>query len=182
MTQTPDEMADVWWDADPLDTLRDAADLYRQPGDTANRALGAALAVDAAILRFHLDGATRDELAPLLALSGALRDHQIGVKADLLACARIDNRPHQGKSTRDSSRAAALAAVERLMALGARAGDAERAVGRAVGFDATRVHTWRKDGPRHRASIVFGLFADECANMSEAETLTALREYIARQP
>jgi hypothetical protein len=182
MSDDPEAIADAIMRADPLDTLKEANALFRTKGDPDNRKLGALIALEAAVLQFHSNGATRAELAPLIALSGALRDHQYGVRSDLLAVKPTGGRPHEGRSTPDDVRAVSFAAVEHLVSLGASVKDAERSVGRAVGVNATRVHTWRKDSARHKASLIYRLFATECADMKASDTLTAVKDFMARQP
>lgn len=182
--QTPDEAHAAHIMDDPQRAMKEAAELWAaaSPDDRELRNRVCRLQVAASLLLWErMEGFSQKDWAPLLALSGALNDHDQGVKSELLAVREIYAKPSEEYTTRDHIKAVCSAAVSRLKALGLQVGAAERMVGSAAGASATQVHNWRKLS-RFLDTIPYKEFASQIANADRNETLAALKRFLSGQP
>ncbi len=169
---------------DPQRAMKEAAELWAaaSPDDKEKRNLASRAQVAASLLLWErMEGFSKKDWAPLLALSGALNDHDQGVKSELLAVRKIGAHPSEEYTTRDHIKAVCNAAVSRLIVLGLPPGEAERIVGEAAGASATQVHNWRKLS-RFEDTIVYKEFVSQIGNADRKETLTALKRFLSGQP
>ena len=168
---------------DPQRAMKEAAELWAaaSPDDRELRNRVCRLQVAASLVLWERKGFSKKDWAPLLALSGALNDHDQGVKSELLAVREIGAKPSEEYTTRDHIKAVCNAAVSRLIVLGLPPGEAERIVGEAAGASATQVHNWRKLS-RFLDTIPYKEFAAQIANADTEETLAALKRFLSGQP
>lgn len=169
---------------DPQRAMKKAAELWAaaSPDDKEQRNLASRRQVAASLVLWgRMEGFSQKDWAPLLALSGALNDHDQGVKSELLAVRKTGGKPSEEHTTRDHIKAVCSAAVSRFIALGLLLGKAEKVVGKAAGASATQVHNWRKLS-RFEDTIVYKEFASQIANADRKETLAALKRFLSGQP
>ena len=169
---------------DPQRAMKEAAELWAgaSPDDKEQRNRVCRLQVAASLVLWgRMEGFSKKDWAPLLALSGALNDHDQGVKSELLAVRETGGKPSEEHTTRDHIKAVCSAAVSRFIALGRPPGEAENIVGQAAGASATQVHNWRKLS-RFLDTIPYKEFASQIANADRNETLAALKRFLSGQP
>ena len=182
--QTPDEALVARIMDDPQRAMKEAAELWAaaSPDDKEKRNLASRAQVAASLLLWErMEGFSKKDWAPLLALSGALNDHDQGLKNELLAVRVTSGKPSEEHTTRDHIKAVCSAAVLRFKALGLQVGEAEKLVGTAAGASATQVHNWRKLS-RFEDTIVYKEFAAQIADEDTKETLAALKRFLSGQP
>ena len=182
--QTPDEAHAAHIMDDAPRAMKEAAELWAaaSPDDKEQRNLASRAQVAASLLLWErMEGFSQKDWAPLLALSGALNDHDQGVKSELLAVRKTHGKPLEEHTTRDHIKAVCSAAVSRFKTLGLLVGEAERIVGGAAGASAAEVHNWRKLS-RFKDTIIYKEFAFQIANADEKETLAALKRFLSGQP
>ena len=169
---------------DPHRAMKEAAEMWAaaSPDDKEQRTRATRLQVAASLALWgRMEGFSKKDWAPLLALSGALNDHDQGLKNVLLAVRKTWGKASEEHTTRDHIKAVCSAAVSRFKALGLLAGEAEKIVGRAAGASATQVHNWRKLS-RFKDTVIYKEFALQIANADRNETRAALKRFLSGQP